>query len=325
MSERPNVVLVALLAAAAAVAALVGGGVLLLGGEGAEEVGATLVSAVSACVFFLLDPAYIPFSSIVIGTVVLASLAGFARTAWAYVRERRLLGALPLVAIDNGPIAARAQGAGVRLYVLPSARPIAFCAGVIRPRIVLSSGLLARLDQEEQEAVVWHEAVHARSREPLKCLLARFATQTFFWMPVLGALLERYLLVKEVAADRVAIAHTSRRALAGALTQVLVQPTPAGAVGFGEAAAARIDRLFEPTAPLPELVAPWRLIASAAVGTALVFALAFPSTLDDGQSERIWHMLTTMSLHGLPGMVAGAAMNAVILGGLTLLARRAAR
>jgi Zn-dependent protease with chaperone function len=325
LSERPNVVLAALLAAAAVVATLVGSGILLLGGEGAEEVGATLVSALSACVFFLLDPAHIPFSSIGIAILALASLAGFTRTAWAYVGARRLLRALPLAERAEGPLAVRARAAGTRLYVLASARPTAFCVGLIRPRIVVSNGLLARLDPEEQEAVVWHEAVHARGREPLKCLLARLAAQTFFWMPVLAALLERYLLVKELAADRAAMARTSRRALAGALTQVLAQPAPAAAVGFGEAAAARVDRLFEPMAPLPRVVAPWQLIASAAVGTALVLALVFPATLDAGQSARIWHMLTTVSLHGLPGMVAGAAMNAIALGGLTLLARRAAR
>lgn len=325
MSERPNVVLGALLTAAATVAALVASGLVLLGGEGAEEVGATLISALSACVFFLLDPQHIPFSSIVIGVVALASLAGLARAAWACLGERRFCRALPLSEIADGRLAAAARAAGTRLFLLPSGRPVAFCVGLVRPRIVVSSGLLERLDDEEQEAAVWHEAVHTRNREPLKCLLARLATRTFFWMPVLGALLDRYLLVKEVVADRAAIARTSRHALAGALTQVLAQPAPAGAVGLAEFAAARVDRLFEPTAPLPPLVAPWRLAVSTVVGTALVLALAFPATLDAGQSARIWNMLTTMSLHGLPGMLAGAAMNVAALAGLTLLARRVAR
>lgn len=325
MSERPNVVLAALFTSAAFVAALVGSGLVLLGTEGAEEVGATVVSALSACIFFLLGPEHIPFSSVVIVVVALASVGALAVALRGYRAERRLLRALALDEIVDGPLARRARDAGVRLFLLPASRPAAFCVGLLRPRVVVSAGLLARLDGAEQEAVVWHEAAHARSREPLKCLLGRLATQTFFWIPVLRGFLDRYLLVKEMAADRAAVARTSRRALAGALSQVLAEPTPAGAVGLAEFAAARVDRLFGLNAPLPRFISPRQAVVSAVSVAALVLALVFPATLNAGESDRIWHMLSTMSPHGLPGMLIGLAANVAALVGATLLGRRLAR
>lgn len=325
MSERPNVALGALLVVAAIVGGLVTAGLLVLGDEGITTIGATLLGAFSACIFFLLGLENVPFSSLAIVVLSLASAAGFLRTLRAYRRESHLLGALPLSPFEEGPLHEQVARAGIGLFALPSSRPVAFCVGLFRPRIVVSSALLERLDPEEQAAVVCHELAHARSREPLKCLLARLAARTFFWLPALGALLDRYLLVKELAADREAIARTSRPALAGALSQVLAQPTPAGAVGMAEFAAARVDRVFEPEARLPRILQPWQLLVSVLAAGSLVLALTFSSTLGPEESERIWQMLSTTSPHGLPGMLAGLAVNLAALTGATALARRLAR
>lgn len=325
MSHRPNVVLGALLAIAATVGGLVAAGLLILGGAGAETVAATIVGAFSACIFFLLGLEQIPVASLAIVAFSLASTAGLVRTLRGVRREIGLLGALPLSPITRGPLAERATRAGIGLYALPSSRPGAFCVGLLRPRVVVTTALLERLQPEEREAAVCHELVHARSREPLKCLLARLAARTFFWLPALGALLDRYLLVKELAADREAIARTSRPALAGALSQVLAEPTPAGAVGMSEFADARVDHLFEPAARLPRLLRPWQLILSALATASLALAVAFPSTLGPEQSQQMWQMLTTWSLHGLPGMLAGLGANLAVLAGATILARRLAR
>lgn len=322
MSERPNVVLGTLLALAGLVTGLVAAGLLTLGGAGVREIAAIVCGAFTACVFFLLELERIPLSSIVVVAFALASAAGLVRTALVYRRERSLLSELPLGPVDTGELAREAGRAGIKLLLVPTSRPMAFCLGLFRPRVVVSAGLLAGLDPEEQKAVVWHEAAHARAREPLKCLLARLAANTFSWVPLLRELLERYLLVKELAADREAVARTSRAALAGALAQVVAHPAPAGAVGLAEFAAARVDRLFDPDAKLPRVFRPWRLALSLLAGGALGLALAFPTRLGTAQSEQIWSMLTTMSLHGLPGMLLGVLANAGAFAGAALLARR---
>lgn len=323
MSERPNVVLAALLALAALIGGFVAFGLVLLGAAGVEGMAATAIAAFTACIFFLVGLRELPLSSIVIVLFALSSLGAFVRSLLVYRRQNRMLAALPLAPVGQGELADEAQRAGAELFVFPASRPVAFCVGLRRPRVVLSAGLLAGLDSDEQKAVVWHEALHARSREPLKCLAARLAAQTFFWVPLLRELLERYLLVKELAADREAVAKTSRRALAGALAQV-VAPAPAGAVGIAEFAAARVDRLFDAEAALPRFFRPSRLALSALAAGLLVLAVAFPARLGAEQSQEIWTMLTTMSLHGLPGMLLGLAMNVAAFAAAAVLVRRLA-
>lgn len=324
MFERPSVILTTLLAAAISVAALIGAGLAALGGGGVAALAATIVGAFSACVFFLAELKRVPLSSLLLVALALASTFGLARALIGYRRERRLLGTLPLEPLEDGKLAAVASAAGVRLYVSLAGRPAAFCFGLLRPRIVITAGLLARLSPDEQLAALWHEIEHVRLREPLRCLLGRLATSAFFWMPGLRDLLGRYLLAKELAADRLAVARTSSRALAGALHEVIGHPSPRGAVGFADTAAARIDRLFEPGAQLPPLFRPASLLLSLLGPTALTLVLVFPARLDLGESAKLHSMLTTLSLHGLPGMAAGLALNLLVLTCLTLGVRRIA-
>jgi Peptidase family M48 len=236
-----------------------------------------------------------------------------------------VLAALPLLQLE-GELAdvARAAGASA-LYRTPATRPAAFCFGLARPRVVVTDGLLARLSPAEQAAAIWHEAQHARVREPLRCLSARLAARTFFWMPILADLFERYLLVKELDADRLAATKTSRRALAGALYAVLGEPTPAGAIGLADFSAARVDRLFDTRAELPPITTRRRILMSVAGGTLLAAVLAFPMHLGVGESTHLRSMLTSMSLHGLPGMAVGFLVNGLILSCMAMGARRLLR
>ncbi len=321
MSERPNAVFGLIVAIAGGLTAAIGAALAALGLAGIATLAATIVGALTACVFFLAELHRIALSSLVLVVLALASVTAASRILWAYRRERRLLEALPLEPLTAGPLAVIARAARIRLDVTPARRPGAFCFGFLRPRVVVTSGLLERLSSDQQAAVVWHEAEHAHAHEPVKCLLARLAASTFFWMPALGDLLERFLLVKEISADRRAIGRTSRGALAGALYEVASTPSLA-AVGAGDLATARIERLFEPEAPLPPLFRRSHLAGSAAGAAALTLAVAFPAQLDLGEQAHLRAMLTSLSLHGLPGMAAGLALNGVMLVSSTLIWRR---
>ncbi|HLQ33614.1 MAG TPA: M56 family metallopeptidase [Chloroflexota bacterium] len=90
--------------------------------------------------------------------------------------------------------------------VVESEDVFALCQGYLRPRVVLSTGLLELLSEEELEAVILHERFHLANRDPLKMLLARVAADAFFFMPIVAELAERYLCVKEIDADRAAMA-----------------------------------------------------------------------------------------------------------------------
>lgn len=326
MSERPTVLFGFLLAAAAVVAALIGSGLVALGMSGALGIAGTLAGASTACIFFVAELDRIPLSSLLLVALALASAIGFARRLVSYLRQQRLLRALPLERIEDGHVLEVARSAGIsRLYRIPAGRPAAFCFGLFRPRVVLTSGLLARLDAAEQAAVIWHEACHARSREPLRCLLGSLASSSFFWLPALRDLLDRFSLAKELAADRLAVSRTSPRALAGALYEVAGSPASGAAVGAGDLAAARVDRIFEPEAPLPPLFRRTRLGTSALSAAVFGLVLSFPAQLDLRGAGQLRSMLTAGSVHGLPGMAAGLAVNALILACFSFCARRLLR
>lgn len=315
MTERPNALLAGLLGFSGAIALLLLVGIAAIAGNGFDVLAATVFAAFSACLLFLMGLQQLPLPAIIIVTLATASTVALIRSLIVAMREARLLRALPLLRIDDPELDGVARASGVKgVYSIPASQPTAFCVGILRPRVVLTEGLLACLDAEERAAVVWHEGAHARAHEPLKCLFARVAVRTFFWMPLLGELLDRYLLAKELDADRRATMNTSRRALAGALTEVAGQPTPAAAVGLAEFAAARVDRLFDPAAPLPRLFHARSIILTLGSAGALALALAFPATLGTIQSEQLWTMFSSDSfVHGLPGMLAGVTVNVVVL------------
>lgn len=272
MSERPNVLLGLLLASAAAAGVGTPAAIALAGGCGFPVLALTVLAKLSTSIGTVREFTGVPFDSLLFGGIAVASTLGCARTLVSFRREQRLLAAVPLEALNEGKLAEVAARAGApSLFVAPASRPCAFCFGLRRTRVVVTSGLLTRLAFDEQAAAVWHEACHARAREPLKCLLARLAASTFFWIPALRDLLDRYLLTKELAADRLAVRQTSRNALAGALLHVSGQPPIKGAVGLSDFAAPRIDRLFDPDAQLPPLFGRHRLAMT--IGIACLVAL----------------------------------------------------
>jgi Zn-dependent protease with chaperone function len=322
MTERPNVLLAALLSVAGLFATILAVALMFLGARGVIELSAMVLGSFSACIYFLAALRSVPTTALIVVVLTVLSVGAFSRGMLIYARQRRLLKGLPLQPIA-GELASVARAAGAAgVYRTPAQRPDAFCFGLSHPRVVVTQGLLDQLAPAEQAAAVWHEAHHARVREPLKCLAARLTAQTFFWLPLVRDLLERYLLVKELEADRLAAQRTSPRALAGALYEVISAPTPGGAVGIADCADSRVDRIFDQAASLPRLTRPLHVIVTALAAAALLFAVLFPARLEVGESAHLRSMLTSMSLHGLPGMAAGFAVNALILMCMALSARR---
>jgi hypothetical protein len=278
VSVRSKPLLWALLAGATAAAALAAAGLVLLVGTVASRT-AALIGTVSDCAWSLAVTRTLPLGLLLPALLGVASVVALVRSVRHYRRERRVLGELPLVPIADGELGEIARKTGLAIYRTPAARPAAFCFGLFRPRIVFTSGLLERLSAAEQAAALWHEAQHARLREPLRCLLARLAASTFFWLPVLRDLFERYTLVRELDADRLAMSRTSTSALAGALHEVVAGPRVAGAVGFADFAAARVDRLLDPAVPLPALFTRTRLTISVTAVALLGLAFSYPADM----------------------------------------------
>jgi len=189
--------------------------------------------------------------------VAVGSLAAMlARAVWLGAATGRAVSALT----QSRPPAwlpRLAHEAGVlRLEYLTGTEVAAFCAGLMRPRVYLTSAACDVLTAPQLAAVLAHEAAHARRRDPLRRLAARAAADVLFYLPVTHWWTRRHIENAELAADRAAIAHAGRKTVAAALVTVAGDVLPADpatvATGaFHDAADARIAQLLGENLPLP--------------------------------------------------------------------------
>lgn len=227
-------------------------------------------------------------------------LGGACRALWRAARQlrrtRRFVAArlaTPGARSTRLVRAARRAGLAGRCDLVADARPLAFCHGLRRPRVVVSTGLLALLEGPELEAVLRHEAYHAVSRDPLRLVTADFLTSACFFLPLLGPLRDRYVVAAELAADRHAVRGMgAERSLAAALCKLLLAParaTPAAASGATAALALRVDALLgEAVAPRPRWH-PGALLGTVAAAAVLALLLVAPLSLFAGDGLVLHH------------------------------------
>jgi Zn-dependent protease with chaperone function len=127
--------------------------------------------------------------------------------------------------------------------VIDDPGPQAFCAGLFRPRVYVSSGAVALLDESALDAVLAHEAHHARCRDPLRLAVGRILARALFFVPGLRELVARQQALAELGADESAInaAAEHRSALARAMLTFADSPGPVGQVGIDPR---RVDHLL---------------------------------------------------------------------------------
>jgi Peptidase family M48 len=184
----------------------------------------------------------------------LVALSRVALSLWrGAMAHRRFAGRLPL--------RGEREVAGRRVSVLAGTRAMAFCAGLLRPRIYVSEGALARLGEPELEAIVAHEAHHAARRDPLRILFAR-AIGTAFG--------RREQTLADLSADAYAVRRVGDAPLASALLAF-----DADAAGI---AAVRVDHLTgeAPGTEVPRPLAIAAGIVVCALLAELVWTMAVP-------------------------------------------------
>jgi hypothetical protein len=107
------------------------------------------------------------------------------------------------------------------MIVVDDAVPFAFYRGILHPRIYVSTGLEKLLTVEELNAVLAHEEVHARRRDPLRTLMAHVVAAALFLVPLSRVLRDRYLAWLEISADSEVVGKSGSGPLAGALLKVI--------------------------------------------------------------------------------------------------------
>jgi Zn-dependent protease with chaperone function len=212
-------------------------------------------------------------------------LAASALAAGAAQCARTSLGLLPLLRRRRrGPdprLMRLMQALGVRgpTVVVSDSDFWAVTHGLSRPRIALSSGLLAGLSDDELSAVLLHEEHHRRCREPLRLALARTARSVLWFLPAAGRLCQSYAAAAELAADAAAMDRIGRLPLAQALGKLCGASLPAGAVRFAPGAGLfrlRIEQIARYPEPAPDAGPRWTdaLTTALAVAAAALWALA---------------------------------------------------
>jgi hypothetical protein len=191
-------------------------------------------------------------------TVALAVLAiAQAVVTWRAARSLRRQ-----LAVDRRlrslAVVARRRVGGHDALIVADPRPVAFCAGLRRPAVYVTTGVLERLGPDELRAVVEHEAHHVRRRDPLRLLVAQLLADAFA-IPALRDLPDRQHATADLAADAAAVAATGTpRPLAAALLR-LPDPRPE-----------RVDQLLG----IPPAAGSFALLACTLVATAGLVALA---------------------------------------------------
>jgi len=176
--------------------------------------------------------------------------------------------------------------------------PIMALVGVLRPRLLITRGVLVALTADELRAAVAHELGHWRALDNLKRLAMRTAPDLLFVTSTAAAIEARWASEAEHAADRQAGAdEASRCALASALVKIarLTPPRtplaqPISTLVDGGEIASRVEHLLSHPAPGPA-VSRTRLAAGVSM---LVAAAAYAPLL------RLVHEATEILVRTLP-------------------------
>jgi hypothetical protein len=147
--------------------------------------------------------------------------AGAVRELLAGRRLHRRLAAQELRALDD-------------VLVILDERPRAFCAGLLKPQVYVSTGAMSLLDDLALRAVLAHERHHARRRDPLRLATGRVIAGALFFVPGIPELVRRQCTLLELGADESAISAgpEQRSALARAMLRFAEASQPGDPTGI---------------------------------------------------------------------------------------------
>lgn len=190
---------------------------------------------------------------------------------------------------------------GIPVSEIDADTPLMALVGVLRPRLLVTRGLVAALTDEELGASIAHEVGHSRARDNLTRLLMRATPDLLTSTLVARAIERRWASAAEHRADRMA-AHdgpVARCALASALVKVArltpaVTPIaePISTLIDGGEIASRVERLLADATPSARgrSALGWTALAVGAAATTVAYAPAL----------RFVHSVTELLVQSLP-------------------------
>lgn len=149
------------------------------------------------------------------------------------------------------------------IHIAHSHRPYAVTLPGRAGQIVISTAMVALLDEDEQRIVIAHELAHAQHRHDRYLLVAELAAAAL--PPVRGLANRVAYSIERWADEAAASACGDRRSVAITLGKVALQSNRATVAGFsGLGVASRMGALLEPPVPDPRrgtLVVLWSSLA----------------------------------------------------------------
>lgn len=183
------------------------------------------------------------FLTLLIGArLIFASIRVGVRTRARRALHRDLVDLLDHIDRRSGDGTLRARD----VRMLDVREPIAYCLPGIRRRVVLSAGIVDRLNRDELTAVITHERAHLRARHDL-ILEAFIAVHEAFPRVIRSrSALDQVRLLVEILADDHAVRASSRRTVGRALVSCADAVAPQGAMGVGgPSTLTRVQRLSD--------------------------------------------------------------------------------
>jgi Zn-dependent protease with chaperone function len=234
-----------------------------------------------------------------LGAAVLAIALG--RCVRALAGSRRYLRQFQVLVASEGHV----DGGYSPLLVIEEASPLVMLAGVLRPRVVISRGVMRSLPQDQLDVAVGHERAHGISHDNGKRLLILLAPDVVPFWRGFSSLERTWARFAEWAADdqatngdpgrslslAAALVGLARlgagRPLPALIASLIPAEIPAERDRAGQELKARVERLLAPQAthePLPS-----RLRPLLGTGTLVFAGMAAMAVLSLGGSQAAVH------------------------------------
>lgn len=110
--------------------------------------------------------------------------------------------------------------------LIKSNKPFAFCLGILRPKIYISTKMVSLMSLSELEVILRHEKYHIDNKDTFVMLLASVGKSLFPFLPFISDLLRNYRVEREIKADREAIKNLKNSApLISVLRKLIAYPS----------------------------------------------------------------------------------------------------
>ena len=98
-----------------------------------------------------------------------------------------------------------------KIVIFKEQKLMAFCMGVLRPKIFISSEVLKRMTYHEVEAIILHERQHVIGKDNLVMLFLNLIKTAFFFFPVVTDFVNNLEIQREITADQSVVKETGRK------------------------------------------------------------------------------------------------------------------